>query len=253
MRGEGGAMDVEAVEEEKVNWSQVDVAQVDVAELDVNAEDDGMLDQPEWAEAESGQPLDSEQVREARREELDFMEKLGVWEWASWEECIEKTGKPPVTTKWVDVDKGRNGKPEVRSRLVARDFKVKGDERQFEVFAAMPPLEAKRLLFRMAMLEGSVVGEPTKGVVKLAFVDIKKAHLNGKLGEDEYAYVGLPPEAGGGVGRLKRWLYGMRPAASAWEEDYAAKLETIGFARGRSAPTVFINEVSGVRLVVWGG
>ena len=38
---------------------------------------------------------------------------------------------------------------EVRARLVAPDFKTKGDDRG-DLFAAMPPLEAKKLLSRMA-------------------------------------------------------------------------------------------------------
>jgi len=72
------------------------------------------------------------------------------------------------------------------------------------------------------------------------------------LDEDEWAYIELPEEAGGGVGRLRRWLYGMRPAASAWERDYTARLEEVGFARGQSAPTVFFNAGDGVRCVVHG-
>ena len=44
----------------------------------------------------------------------------------------------------------------------------------------------------------------------------------------------------------------MRKAAASWEEEYAAKLEAVGFARGKSAPTVFYNKVSGLRLVVHG-
>ncbi len=32
-------------------------------------------------------------------------------------------------------------------------------------------------------------------------IDVKKAHLNGKVLEDEWAYVALPAEAGGGAAR----------------------------------------------------
>lgn len=99
------------------------------------------------------------------------------------------------------------------------------------------PLEAKRALFRMARMNGSI-GDDSRGRVKLLLVDAKKARLNGKLAPDEFAFVFLPLEAGGAVCRLRRWLYGMRAAASAWE-DYAANLEPIGFRRGLAAPTVF--------------
>ena len=60
------------------------------------------------------------------------------------------TGRPPVSTKWVEVDKGTAEKPDVRCRLVARDFRVKGEGHRDDLFAAMPPLEAKKLLFKMA-------------------------------------------------------------------------------------------------------
>ena len=53
---------------------------------------------------------------------------------------------------------------------------------------------------------------------KLLFVDVKKAHLNPVCGED--VYIELPEECGaplGTCGKLAYWLYGFRPAASAWE------------------------------------
>ena len=197
--------------------------------------------------------IDDEALQAARREEISFMEGLGVWEPSSWDECVRKTGRAPVSTRWVDVDKGRDGIKDIRSRLVARDFKVRGDRREFDVFASMPPLEAKRLLFRMAMVKGRAGGKCSRGPLKLMFVDVKKAHLNGKLAADEFAFVQLPAEAGGGVGRLRRWLYGMRPAAQAWEKEYSKRLvNEAGYIKGRASSSVFHHPVTGVRLVVWG-
>ena len=46
-----------------------------------------------------------------------------------------------------------DGTWQIRSRLVARDFKPSGDDGREDLFAAMPPLEAKKLLFRMAIAE----------------------------------------------------------------------------------------------------
>ena len=51
---------------------------------------------------------------------------------------------------------------------------------------------------------------------------------------------------------MRRWLYGMRKAASGWEEDYARNLESVGYKRGIAAPTVFFNKSTGVRVVVHG-
>ncbi len=105
------------------------------------------------------------------------------------------------------------------------------------------------MLFLMAVRRNR---DKPKRKYKLLFVDVKKAHLNGKVFEDELAYVALPTEAGGGVPRLQRWLYGMRPAARAWEEDYAAKLVGAGFWRGVSAPTVFWHPLTDMSIVVHG-
>ena len=65
--------------------------------------------------------------------------------------------------------------------------------------------------------------------------------MNGFVGEDEFAYIELPWGATkeGQCGRLRRWLYGMRQAASAWERDYSEKLVAMGFEKGIAAPTVF--------------
>jgi hypothetical protein len=53
----------------------------------------------------------------------------------------------------------------------------------------MPPLEAKRLLFKMAAATwGST--DPTK----IRLIDVKKAHLNGRVEEETWACIELPEE-----------------------------------------------------------
>jgi hypothetical protein len=132
---------------------------------------------------------------------------------------------------------------------VARDFKLKGEGSRDDLFASMPPLEAKRLLFKTAAATwGS--SDPTK----VRLIDVKKAHLNGRVGEDTWACIELPEEDAepGMCGRLVRWLYGMRPAAKAWEDDYSAKLLGAGFRRGVASPTCFFHPAWGMRIVVHG-
>ena len=51
-----------------------------------------------------------------------------------------------MTVRWVDTIKESEEAPEVRSRLVARDFKGKKGERDDEFYAATPPLEAMRMM-----------------------------------------------------------------------------------------------------------
>ena len=177
------------------------------------------------------------------------MKKIDLFEESTLEECYEKTGKAPVSTKWVDVNKNTEQLPDVRCRLVARDFKPRGEKDREDLFAAMPPLECKKILFKKAIMNDEVCRRKKRHErLKLMFVDVKKAHLNGVVPEDEFVYIDLD----GKCLRLKRWLYGMRPAAAAWEADYAEKLRSVGFQRGRAAPTIFYCEELQVRGVVHG-
>ena len=59
------------------------------------------------------------------------------------------------------------------------------------MFAAMPPLEAKELLFRMCAKEPLIYREGKLQRRKLMFIDVKKARLNAKVQEGEYAFVRL--------------------------------------------------------------
>ena len=106
----------------------------------------------------------------------------------------------------MDLNKGTAENPDVRCRLVAGDFKPKGDKDREDLFAAMPPLEAKKLLFRkVAGDKGRMVkGQVEK--VKTMLTDVKKAHLNGVVGDEDQVFVQLPDEAGvpGMCGKLKR-------------------------------------------------
>ncbi len=124
--------------------------------------------------------------------------------------------------------------------MVARDCNKKGATDRFELVAAMPPIEAMRMPFRMA-LRGDK--EHPRARCKLLPVDVKKVHLSGSVKHDDWAFAPLLAEAGGGAALLQRWLYGMQPAAKAWEEDYAANSVSVEFARGLAAPTAFMTRM----------
>ena len=79
------------------------------------------------------------------------MAKIGFYWEVDITECLEMIGRPPISTRWVDVNKGSTESPDVRYRLVARDFKPEGEKDRSDIFAAMPSLEAKKLLFRKAV------------------------------------------------------------------------------------------------------
>lgn len=148
---------------------------------------------------------------------------------------FKKTGKGPMSIRWVDRNKGSVSNIDIRCRLVARDFKGNDKDRD-DLFAETPPLEAKRMLISRAATR-----RKDGRYRKLMFIDAKEAHLNPKCEGD--VYVSLPEECGrpeGMCGKLNYWLYGFRPAAAAWEKLYAAKFESVGFKRGESCGVVII-------------
>ncbi len=95
----------------------------------------------------------------ARREELEFMDKLNFAHGAPVEQCWLETHAQLVGTKWIGISKGDGDRVDVRSRLAATELKLhqanagilRGD-----VFSANPPLEAVRLLISLMMIEHKV-------------------------------------------------------------------------------------------------
>lgn len=122
------------------------------------------------------------------------MERIAVFGDSSWKECMRRTGAGPTTTKWIDTDRCVDGEVLVRSRLVARDFRLKGEGERNDLFAAAPPLEANWMLFQLALVKTTMHPERRYNV---AFIDVNKAHLNGRVGG-----VGSRRVAGGGGGTI---------------------------------------------------
>ena len=69
---------------------------------------------------------------------MEEFKKHSVYIKVPLEECRRETGKEPIGTRWVDVNKGDRENPEYRSRLVAQEINT---GRRDDLFAATPPLE----------------------------------------------------------------------------------------------------------------
>ena len=69
--------------------------------------------------------------------------------------------------RWVEANKGGDANPNVRSRLVAHDFKG-GDKERDDLFVETPPFEAKRMLISRAATR-----RPDGRWRKLMFIDAK--------------------------------------------------------------------------------
>ncbi len=189
----------------------------------------------------TGATLSPELVRQARAEEIKFMLEWGVWKRARVTECWQETGKPPIGSKWVDVNKGDEKKPLIRSRFVVKEIATyKSDD----FFAATPPLEALRLLLSMAASSGHDI--------KVEVLDARKAHLHAFA--DRTVFVKLPPEVDepGWCARLVRCLYGTRDAPKRWQAFLDEQLVALGFAKGRASPCCFFHAQLGVRCIVHG-
>ena len=110
----------------------------------------------------AGLNLDPNRVRCARREEIMYIKKHGVYTRVPAEDQ-KKTGGKIIDLKWIDVNKGDHANPDYRSRLVGREF---NNERDDSLYAATPPLEALRVVLSWASTldneNVTKIREPTK-------------------------------------------------------------------------------------------
>ena len=100
-----------------------------------------------WDDVAS-QPLDQKLVKKAKAAEMEEFKKHNVYTKVPIEEAWEAMKKAPIGVRWMDVNKGDKVHPEYRSRLVAKEIKKSVN---LDLFATTPPLEAKKLLFSMAV------------------------------------------------------------------------------------------------------
>ena len=144
-------------------------AREEVSAIDINELwGEEQVDDGQCGDDVSGKVLDPALTKAARAEEMQEAVRMGVWTQVDMSECVRVTGKKPIPTRWVDIDKGDSLHPLHRSRLAAKELK-RGDT-NFELFVATPPIEyVKCLVSRTA---SSQFGDrPTCLMVS----DVKKA------------------------------------------------------------------------------
>ena len=174
------------------------------------ATDDGW---GEFIDEVSGKPLDPVKVQEARAEEIDYAYRYNVWTETDIAECYQQTGKGPISSRWIDLDKGDIDRPNYRSRLVIQEVRQSHTQ---AIFAATPPLESIRILLSLQRTGNK--RDHLGRMQKVMFLDVRRAHWNAKI--YRLVYVRLPDEAGlgpGKCGRLNKAMYGCRDAAACWE------------------------------------
>ena len=176
----------------------------------------------------SGASLPVELVKEARRLEIEYVRKMGVYM-----KLHKSAAKGPkvVGLTWIDTNKMDAANPMIRSRVVAREFNDGVDP---NLFAATPPIEALRYILSKAATKGD-------SQCYIMLKDVSRAFFNAKVTRE--VYVKLPPEdvlpgEENMVGRLNLCLYGTRDAAMQWQECVAENLTSLGFQRSPAFPSL---------------
>ena len=90
-----------------------------------------------------GAKLDPPQkVIVARKLEMHYAEKKPVWQKVK-RGLAKEEGRGMVKSRWIDINKGDDDRPNNRSRMVGKEF---NDKVLDGLFAATPPFEALRML-----------------------------------------------------------------------------------------------------------
>jgi len=185
----------------------------------------------------TGELLPPALVEAARREEIEWVHSFGVYDKVP---RVQSQGYPFIKVRWVEVDKGEPGAPEIRSRLVAREFKFLNPTMS-NVFAGTPPLEALRIL----LCKVTTIARDRFGTVlnlKMLVLDVSRAHFHPVC--QRTIFMELPAEDGGGPGCdhvaiLRRTMYGTRDAAHGFDLFANGCVEGAGWTVGASTVCVY--------------
>lgn len=194
----------------------------------------------------TGQVLKDELVTKARAVELAYFHSKSVWRKVSRKVARATNGKSPITVRWVDTNKGDELNPNYRSRLVARQMKIR-DHSGESFFAPAPPLEALRSVLSLAM---TVVGShrpdwdpESTDRTQISLIDVRRAYFKAVIDKrDKPTFMDLPsedPDHAEQCGQLLRHMYGTRGAADGWQEEYSTMLVRHGFKQGKACPNLF--------------
>ena len=90
--------------------------------------------------------LDAGKIIEARQKEIQYIRDKKVYQKVSRREARAK-GWKVIQTRWIDINKGDDSRPNYRSRLVGKEFNTGEMD---GIFAGTPPLEVLRCLLHSA-------------------------------------------------------------------------------------------------------
>ena len=186
--------------------------------------------------------LDPELCAKARREEVEYIRRHKMYKRVSRETCLRKTGKALIRTGWAETDKGQPGKPNVRARWVAKEYKTQS---RLELHAPTPPRKTLKVVL-------SEIATGTRRGKVVTLVDVRRAYLYAPA--RRRVFVELPPEDyqpgdEHTCGLLQYSLYGTRDTAQNWEEELASTLSSLKLTRGSACPCVWRGHIKGEDII----
>ena len=134
-------------------------------------------------DAITGALSDPALVSAGRTEEITFLKQVGAYKYDAISNCKAATGKSPVPTGWVDVNKGDITTPLVRCRWVIKETRHKTSmdtSDPSQTFSATPPYEALRFLISMT----TTPLDKSEDDFVLMFIDITRADPHVKMRRD---------------------------------------------------------------------
>ena len=142
--------------------------------------------------------------------------------------CVAETGRPPIPTDWVDINKGIRSDPTAEAGW---SVKRNVDGQQIDVedwaatFAATPPHEAFKLQLSLMMTGPRSQIERDDDVLML--LDIFRAHLHSQLARAVFVTID------GKVYKLLKAMCGLRDAGAAFDRKVLDVMNLMGVSLGK--------------------
>ncbi|KAK9870289.1 hypothetical protein WA026_006376 [Henosepilachna vigintioctopunctata] len=180
---------------------------------------------------------DKDNWKSAIESELKSHEDNKTWT------ITDRTGKKPITCKWVFCLK-KNKKGEIeryKARLCARGFAQVKDIDYKETFSPTTRYDSIRILLSIAAREDYGMEQ----------FDVKTAFLYGELTEEIYMEVpeGIKVDSSKVV-KLNKSLYGLKQSSRCWNKKFSSFLVSYGFKVCSADNCVFVGYFNSFKVVL---
>ena len=127
----------------------------------------------------SGAQLRPEPVAQARKEEVKYIQEIGVYDTLDINECWAQPCKAAIAVRWMDIIKSYETHPNFSSRLMAKEFKT---DLRPELYAATPPSEClRKLTSEIRCIQSVLLCESGTAVTCICQKKTKKTEINANV------------------------------------------------------------------------